>query len=84
MKRFLVIKFSGNELYVYIAEAENAEYALTLFFGTSKCIGKFAVERAYGDGGVAIELQDEVYDVDLILKPLRWFVENQQIMQNNV
>ena len=83
MNKYLVFKFHENEVYVYIVQAESAEYALTLYFGTAKQIGVFALSNSYGDGGIAIELYGEELQMCDLLKPLTWYIENQMIMQNN-
>lgn len=83
MNKYLVFKFHENEVHVYIVQAESAEYALTLYFGTAKQIGVFALNNSYGDGGIAIELYGEELQMCDLLKPLTWFVENQKVIQNN-
>jgi len=83
MKKYIVFKFRENEVYVYIVEAESAEYAITLYFGTAKQIGVFSVNNTYGEGGIAIELYGEELQMSVLLKPLTWFIENQKVMQNN-
>ena len=71
-EKYLVVKFSEHQAFLYIVEAQNAEHALTLFFGVSKCIGTFKADNLYGDGGFAIELEGDEYVVSEAIQPLAW------------
>lgn len=83
MKIYLVFKFSSDEVFIYIVEAINAEYAITLVFGNAIYIGSFKVKNSFGDGGFAVELNGKMYNATLAPKFLNWLVENQAILQNN-
>ena len=83
MKKYIVVKFSEHQAFLYIVEAQNAEHALTLFFSVSKCIGSFKADNLYGDGGFAIELEGDEYAVSEAIQPLAWFTSAVKIMQNN-
>lgn len=83
MKKYIVFKFRDKDVFVYIVEAENAEYAMTLFFGVSKCVGKFRADNFHGEGGFAIELEGEEYAVSEYIQPIKWVTNALQVMQNN-
>ena len=83
MKIYLVFKFSGDEIFIYIVEAINAEYAITLVFGNAIYIGSFKVENSFGNGSFAVELDGRMYNATWVPKFLNRLVENQAILQNN-
>ena len=83
MKTYLVFKHSKDEVYVYIVEAEDEELAMTLVYCETICIGNFTIPNMFGDGTVAIELKNGMYDIKWLTKPLSFFVDNLEINQNN-
>lgn len=83
MKTYLVFKFRGDEVFTYIVEAINAEYAITLVFSNAIYIGSFKVENSFGDGSFAVELDGKMYNATWAPKFINWLVENQAILQNN-
>ncbi len=83
MKKYIVIKFSEHEVFIYISEAESAECALTLLLGTTRFIGSFTSDNVFGDGGFAIELRGKEYSISESVQPLVWMLTNLKALQNN-
>jgi len=83
MKRFIVFKFFGEKIHVFITYAVDAETALLYYHRYDKFIGTFNIDGMYGDGGIAIEIENEMMNASLFNNPIRIITEYQKLMQNN-
>lgn len=83
MKRFIVFKFFGEKVHVFITYAVDAETALLYYHRYDKFIGTFNIDGMYGDGGIAIEIENEMMNASLFNNPMRIITEYQKLKQNN-
>ena len=84
MKRYIVFKFFGDKAHASITEAVDAETALNENNFATSIGGTFKINNMFGEGGFAIELEDEMINVSLLSNRLRFLMQYQKVIQNNI